>query len=183
MEPRRIVMKAVIISDGDSKTELSENLKAGIVSVLSDRGNQVQSVELEKDRVAPCLGCFRCATSHRGECVNKDAVGEIKKDLKRLGLTVFVTPVVFGQFSSTMKNAVDRGTGSHHWQMVIGYGTSIDEEERSTFIDLTAKHCGASDIVHPGMVERVDVVVTSSVEDNAVICDSLRRDPMLGGQG
>jgi hypothetical protein len=175
-------MNAVIISDGDSKTELSEHLKAGITRALSDHGNHVRSVELEKDRVAPCLGCFRCATSHPGKCVNKDAVGEIKKDLKQLDLTVFLTPVVFGQFSSTVKNAVDRGTGSHHWQIVIGYGSDIDHEERSTFVDLTAKHCGASDIVHPGMVARVDVLVTTSTEENAAICQSLRSDLMSGGR-
>ena len=174
-------MKAVIISDGDCKTELSENLKAGIARALSDSGNEVRSVELEKDRVAPCLGCFRCATTHRGDCVNKDAVREIKRDLATLGLTVYVTPVVFGQLSSTVKNALDRGTGSHRWQMVIGYGTDIDEEEKSTFIDLNAKHRGRADIVHPGMDARVDVVVTSSVNQNEAICEGLRRELTSGG--
>lgn len=176
-------MRAVIISDGDSKTELSEDLRTGIVGVLRDTGNDVRSVELEKDRVAPCLGCFRCATSHRGVCVNEDVVGDIRKDVKQIDLTVFVTPVVFGQFSSTVKNAVDRGAGSRNRQIVIGYGSDIDEEERSTFIDLIAKHCGAADIVHPGMVERVDVFVTSSAEENAAICEGLRTSYMSGGQG
>jgi hypothetical protein len=175
-------MRAVIISDRDSKTELSEDLKAGIVRVLSDSGHAVGLVELEKDRVAPCLGCFRCATSHRGECVNKDAVGEIKRDLQQLGLTVYLTPVVFGHFSSTVKNALDRGTGSHKWQIVIGHGTAIDDEERSTFIDLTAKHRGGRDVVHPGMDVRVDVHVTSSLEQNAAICESVRRDLLAGGR-
>jgi|WetSurMetagenome_2_1015567.scaffolds.fasta_scaffold07154_5 hypothetical protein len=175
-------MKAVIISDGDAKTELSENLKAGIVAALGAGGNDVRTVELEKDRVAPCLGCFRCATSHGAECTNKDAVSEIKRDAKRLDLTLFVTPVVFGHFSSTVKNAVDRGTFSRHWDVVIGYGSDVDEEERSTFLDLTAKHCGAADIVHPGMVDRVDVFVTTSAAESAEICDRLRQDLLAGAQ-
>lgn len=175
-------MRTVIISDSDSKTGLGDNLKAGIAKVLSDHGDQVQVAELEKDRVAPCLGCFRCATSHRGGCVNKDAVSEIKRDLQQLGLTVYLTPVVFGHFSSTVKNALDRGTGSHRWQIVIGHGTDIDDEERSTFIDLTAKHRGSADIVHPGMDVRVDVHVTSSLEQSAAICEGLRRDLMIGGR-
>jgi multimeric flavodoxin WrbA len=170
------LVKAVIISDSDSETELSENLKAGMVRVLTENGNQVQVIELEKDHVAPCLGCFLCATKHRGECVSKDAVGEIRRTVRQLGLTVYVTPVVFGHYSSTVKNAVDRGTGSREWQVVIGYGSDIDHEERSTFIDLTAKHRGAADIVHPGMDSKVDVYVTQSLEENAAICESLKRD-------
>ena len=175
-------MKAVIISDSDSKTELSKNLTAGIVSVLTENGNQVRSVELEKDRVAPCLGCFLCATKHRGECVSRDIVGQIRRDVQQLGLTVFVTPVLFGHFSSTLKNAVDRGTGSREWQIVIGYADEIDDEEKNTFLDLTAKHRGSADIVHPGMDSRVDVHVTQSLEENAAICESLGRDLSSGWQ-
>ncbi len=167
-------MKAVIISDGEARSELSESLKAGIVDALVAGGNEVCSVELERDTVAPCLGCFRCATSHPGECVNRDTVAELRKDARNTGLTVFVTPVVFGQASSAVKNAVDRGTGSHDWQMIVGYGGEVDEEERSTFIDLIAKHCGAADIVHPGMVGRVDVFVTSSAAENDEICAFVR---------
>jgi hypothetical protein len=175
-------MKAVIFSDSDSKTELSENLTAGIVRVLTENGDQVRSVELEKDRVAPCLGCFLCATRHRGECVSKDTVGEIRRDVQQLGLTVFVTPIVFGHFSSTVKNAVDRGTGSREWQVVIGYADDVDGEEKSTFLDLTAKHRGSADIVHPGMDAKVDVYVTQSLEENAAICESLKRDLSCGWQ-
>jgi NADPH-dependent FMN reductase len=174
-------MKAAIFSDRDAETGLSEDLQARIVRLLGENGDQLQVIELEKDRVAPCSGCFRCATKHPGECVTKDAVGEIRKDVKKLGLTVYVTPVVFGHFSSTVKNALDRGTGSREWQVVIGYGGDIDDEEKSTFIDLTAKHRGTADIVHPGMDAKVDVYVTQSAEENAAICESLRR-ALRGGR-
>jgi multimeric flavodoxin WrbA len=167
-------MKAVIISESGAETELSEKLKTDIITTLSNNGDEVESVELQKDRVAPCLGCFRCATTHRGDCVSRDAVREIKLGVKELGLTVYLTPVVFGHYSSTIKNAVDRGTGSHQWQMVIGYGAGLDDEERSTFIDLSAKHRGRADIVHPGMDARVDAYVTGSAEENAAICEDLR---------
>jgi hypothetical protein len=174
-------MNAVIFSDSDSKTGLSEDLQAGIVRLLSEDGDQPQVIELERDRVAPCLGCFLCATKHPGECVTKDAVGDIKKDVRKLGLTVYMTPVVFGHYSSAVKNAVDRGTGSRKWQVVIGYGSDIDDEEKSTFIDLTVKHRGRADIVHPGMDNKVDVYVTQSAEENAAICESLKRD-LRGGR-
>jgi hypothetical protein len=172
----RSAMKAVIFSDGDAKTGLSEDLRAGLVRVLTDAGSQVEAIELEKDSVAPCLGCFLCVTERRGACVHKDVVAEVKRDVLQLGLTVYLTPVVFGHFSSTVKNAVDRGTGSRAWQVVIGYGSDIDEEEKSTFIDLTAGHRGCADIVHPGMDAKVDVYVTQSPEENAAICERLKGD-------
>jgi multimeric flavodoxin WrbA len=175
-----MAMKAVIFSDGDDRTGLSEDLRAGIVAVLSADGNRVEVIELEKDRVAPCLGCFLCLTKHRGECVSKDAVAEVRRHVRQLDLTVYLTPVVFGHSSSTVKNAIDRGTGSHQWQVVVGYGSDIDDEEKSTFIDLTAKHRGRADIVHPGMDGKVDVYVTKSPEENAAICASLRRDLLCG---
>lgn len=172
--PGGTAMKAVVFSDGDARTALSEDLRAGIVRALIEAGCQVEAIELEKDYTAPCLGCFLCVTERRGACVHTDVVAEVKRDVLRYGLTVYLTPVVFGHFSSTVKNALDRGTGSREWQVVVGYGSDIDEEEESTFVDLTAEHRGAADIVHPGMDVQVDVYVTQSPEENATICERLR---------
>jgi hypothetical protein len=171
-------MKSVVFSDGDARTSLSEDLQAGIVRLLTEAGSQVEAIELEKDCVAPCLGCFRCMTERRGVCVHKDAVAEVRRNVLQLGLTVYLTPVVFGHFSSTVKNAVDRGTGSRAWQVVVGYGngSDIDEEEKSTFLDLTAAQRGGADIVHPGMDAKVDVYVTQSPEENVAICERLKGD-------
>ncbi len=174
-------MKAVIFSDGDARTGLSEDLEARIAGLLRDNGDQLQVIGLERGKVAPCRGCFLCATlKYRGGCVNGDVVGQAKKELPNTDLTVYITPVVFGHYSSAVKNAVDRGGGSRRWQVVIGYGSDIDEEERSTFIDLTARHCGAADIVHPGMVAKADVYVTQSREENATICARIREGLRLG---
>ena len=81
--------------------------------------------------------------------------------------------MLFGHFSSCIKNAIDRGAGSRNWQVIIGYGSDIDDEEKSTFIDLTAKHRGSKDVVHPGMDRQVDVFVTRSSEDSTAICEAL----------
>jgi multimeric flavodoxin WrbA len=168
-------MNALLILDKDSKTELSEDLKAKICRILKEKGHRIETVELGKNEVAPCLGldCFQCVTKHPGECVSKDAVYPIKKNIRKYDLALFLTPVLFGHFSSPVKNAIDRGAGSHNRQVIIGYGNNIDDEEKSTFIDLTAKHRGNADIVHPGMDRQVDVFVTRSVEENTTICEAL----------
>jgi hypothetical protein len=58
--------------------------------------------------------------------------------------------------------------------VIVGFGQDIDDEERSTFIDLTAKHRGKADIVHPGMDRQVDVFVSRSIEDNTRTCEALK---------
>lgn len=169
-------MNAILIMDKDSKMGLSEDLKAKILSILQEKRLQIETIELDKNDTLPCLGCLRCVTKHPGECVNKDTVNGIKRSIRKYGLTIFLTPILFGHFSSTIKNAVDRGTGSRNWQVIIGFGSDIDEEERSTFIDLTAKHRGSADVVHPGMDRQVDVFVTRSIEENTAICEVLKKD-------
>jgi hypothetical protein len=169
------MMNAFLVIDKDIKTVVSEDLKAKIYKLFDEKGYRIEMVELGKSEVSPCLGlsCMHCVTKHPEECISKDAVYPIKKNVWKYDLTVFLTPVLFGHFSSCIKNAMDRGAGSHSWQVIIGYGDHIDDEEKSTFIDLTAKHRGSKDIVHPGMDRQVDVFVTTSAEDNLAICKVL----------
>ena len=168
-------MNTLLILDKDSKTELSEDLRTEICRILTSKGHRIETAELEKNKVYPCLGldCFHCVTKHPMECISKDAVYPLKKNIREYDLAIFLTPVLFGHFSSCIKNALDRGAGSHRWQVIIGYGKDIDDEEKSTFIDLTAKHRGNKDVVHPGMDRQVDVYVTQSTEDNSAICESV----------
>lgn len=172
------LMEAILVTDRDGATGLSSDLKARLSALLHERGHRVEVVDLGRGDAAPCRGCLLCLTRHPGRCVAVDAVARIaaRLHLAREGaITVFITPVLFGHFSSVVKNAVDRGAGSRRLQVFIGYGGDIDEEEERTFIDLVAKHRGAADIVHPGMDREVLVFVTRSVEDNAAICESLGR--------
>lgn len=167
-------MNTLLVIDKDSQTDLAMDLKAKIRIALESKGHQIKLIELGRDEASPCLGCLLCLTRHPGECVNRDIVNEIKKNIQKYSLTIFVTPVLFGHFSSTIKNVMDRSGGSHNWQIIIGFGNDIDDDEKSTFIDLIAKHHGRADIIHPGMDKRVDVFVTRSTEDNSSICETLK---------
>jgi len=167
-------MNAIFLVDKDSKTELSEALKTRILEIVNEKGHNIEMVELGRGDSSPCLGCFSCLTKHPGECVNKDMLNEVKKNAQKYGMTIYMTPVIFGHFSSTIKNAIDKGTGSHNLQVIIGYGGDIDDEEESTFIDLAVKHRGSADIVHPGMDKQVDVYITRSIEDNTAICEAFK---------
>ncbi len=167
-------MNALLLLDKDSKIKLSEDLKVKVIQALEEDGHQVVVIELGKNDVTPCLGCLLCLTKHPGECVNKDIVNEVRKSAKKYSATFFLTPILFGHYSSTMASPINKGIGSHNLQVIIGYGEDIDHEEKSTFIDLTAKHRGKMDIVHPGMDRQVEVFVSESLEDNNAICETLK---------
>lgn len=168
-------MDILLILDKDSKTKVSEDFKANIVRILEEKGNRVDIFELGKNDVTQCLGCLLCLTKHPGECVTKDIVNEIRKNAKKYAATFYLTPVLFGHYSSTMASALNKGTGSHHWQIIIGFGEDTNDEEKGTFIDLTAKHRGQADVVHPGMDKRVDVFVSRSIEDNVEIYEAISK--------
>lgn len=160
-------MSALIISDKESRTNITEHFTTTLAMALEKMGKTVDVFELGKNDVFQCLGCLLCLTEHPAECVHKDIVNTIRKQVKKYSVTFYLTPILFGHYSSTIAAAINKGTGSHEWQVVIGFSEDVNDEERETFIDLIAKHRGESDIVHPGMDKRVDVFVCRSFEENS----------------
>ena len=168
-------MNTIFILDKDAETGLSEDLKERVLRMLKEKAHRIEVVELRRNDVTPCFGCLLCLTKHVGICVTKDKIVEIRNHSNRYDMTIFLTPVVFGHFGSTIKCAIDRGCGCQNLQVMIGYGDDIDDEERSTFIDLTLKHRGAADVVHPGFDKQVDAYLTTSFEDNDAICEAFKK--------
>lgn len=168
-------MNTILILDKDAKTGLSEDFKERILRILKEKAHWVEVVELGRNDVTPCFGCLLCLTKHVGICVTRDRIAEIRNNVNRYDMTIFLTPVIFGHFGSTVKCAIDRGCGSNNLQVMVGYGDHIDDEEKSTFIDLTRKHRGKADIVHPGFDKQVDVYLTTSSEDSEAICEAFKK--------
>ena len=171
-------LNILFILDGDARTDLSEDLRTKIAEIARAKQHGVGAIELRRNETPPCTGCLRCLTHHPGVCIFNESFARIIQQVPEYSVIVFLTPVLFGTFSSTMKNVIDRGgliIKNHKScrQIVIGYGEDATDEERSTFIDITAKHRGKADIVHPNLVESVDVYFTKSREDNERICQSL----------
>jgi len=173
---REHVVTAFLVADSDGMSALSVDLGRKLSALLSEKGYEVERIDLTRADAAPCRGCLLCLTKHPGRCVTQDAVGALALRIhheREPYICLTVSPVLFGHLASTIKNAMDRGVHSHHLQVVVGYGEDVDEEEESTFIDLIARHRGAADIVHPGMDREFLAYVTRSVQDNDAICDSL----------
>lgn len=168
-------MRALLVLDKDAKTKLMEDMKTKLFGLLATKGHTGHLLELGRKDVNPCLGCWLCMNQNDGKCIQKDILTELRCKNQEYGMTIFLMPVLFGHFTATMKSVMDRGIGSREVQVMIGFDGNMTDEEKSTFIDLTAKHRGKADIVHPGLDKEVVAYVTASLEDNDGICSAVSK--------
>ncbi|WP_425806151.1 NAD(P)H-dependent oxidoreductase [Desulfitobacterium sp. Sab5] len=154
-------MQAFIISDQEYQNEEFTRLHDLVSHYLSEKGMPVEETRIAKDDLAFCKGCFGCWVKKPGECVINDAMAQINQNFIKSDLTVYLCPVVFGQFSANIKNALDRwipnilpffeirpdGSTMHPArysvyprQLMIGYGKNLSPEDTGLFLDITAKH-------------------------------------------
>ena len=153
-------MKALIIGDKDNKTKASIDLYEKLRNLFTEKEYDLETIDIEKKDLASCIGCFGCWIKTPGECVINDRMSEINRKFMNSDVVIYLTPIIFGQFSANIKNAIDRwlpnvlpffekynGITKHPRRyekypngIIIGYSDDITEEEKSTFIDITKKH-------------------------------------------
>ncbi len=116
-------MKALILIG--SKTDDSESAKIHEIMLeeLKKLNWDVTSIDLEDKDIAYCLGCFGCWVQTPGECVIKDYEETIVRKMVHTDLIIYITPIVFGGYSSILKKALDRQISR-----VLPYFTKIDGE-------------------------------------------------------
>ena len=171
-------MNVLCVADPGPAIGIYPELKEKINGAVTRLSHQLEIIELERDAVLPCRGCFYCFTKHPGVCVNRDIVPELKQKAGHCGMLIILTPVLFGCFSSVIKNTIDRGLlgevglqKEYPIQFIIGYGTDSNDEEQSTFIDITRLHMGQMDIVHPEFKSiKIESFVVKQKADLGIIC-------------
>jgi len=116
-------MKALILIG--SKTDDSESAKIHeiILEELKKLNWDATSIVLEDKNIAYCTGCFGCWIQTPGECVIKDYEETIVKKMVHSDLIIYITPIVFGGYSSILKKALDRQISR-----ILPYFTKIDGE-------------------------------------------------------
>jgi multimeric flavodoxin WrbA len=135
-------MKIVCISDKGANSALSEDLWSKAPRLMEERQYIIQQIELNRDETSPCTGCLACWSPQTEHCTCTDRLGEMTRSKLDCDLVIYLSPATFGTFSSTVKNAVDRGEhlfkNKRRAQIVISYGEDLLDEERSTFIDFSS---------------------------------------------
>jgi len=153
--------KALLISDKEYPTKTYQALKDLIVKFLEDKGFETKLIDVGMDNLTFCMGCFGCWIKKPGECVINDLMTQINESFMNSDVVIYLNPIIFGQFSANIKNAIDRsipnmlpffetrpdGTTMHPSrydtfprQIMIGYGDMVSNEDKQLFIDITKKH-------------------------------------------
>lgn len=63
------------------------------------------------DKVRPCIGCEGCWVKLPGDCLIRDEVGLVARDLASTDEIIIITRCVYGSVSPFIKNVLDRMTG------------------------------------------------------------------------
>jgi multimeric flavodoxin WrbA len=116
-------MKATILNGALSGDDFVDAAGAALHDALWAAGWDVTTWTLRDEKVAYCLGCFECWTKTPGLCRIDDAGRDVAASLIGGDLTVYLTAVTFGGYSSALKGAVDRSIC-----LVSPFFTRIDGE-------------------------------------------------------
>ena len=143
----------MIILDGSTDTP---TVVRRIALTGQTLGAEVEHYVLADIPIAPCLGDFECWTKTPGLCRTHDAAQDIMQAIHDASLVVFLTPVVFGGYASSLKKLVDRmipltdsffheqaGVTRHQRRyerypamLFLGLADQPDSETRSLFAEL-----------------------------------------------
>ena len=109
-------------------------------------------VDLSRQNITPCTGCFGCWVKTPGRCVIRDDAVQIYPIIARSDRLIYVTHVQYGSYDIPMKTMLERAIPiqqafirlhhgeTHHVQrrvrekdaLIIAYG-AVSEEEQALF--------------------------------------------------
>lgn len=102
-------IKRALILNGELEAGLSLHSFAGAVeNVLRKRGIENKTVLLREKEISDCKGCFHCWIKTPGKCIIDDYSREITRLFVHVDLAIFLTPLIFGGYSSELKKGLDR---------------------------------------------------------------------------
>jgi multimeric flavodoxin WrbA len=101
-------MKVTILNGALAGDSFVDHVAAALKDSLQAEGWTVTHWTLRDEKIAYCLGCFKCWTKMPGLCRIDDAGRAVAASIIGSDLTVYLTPITFGGYSSELKKAVDR---------------------------------------------------------------------------
>lgn len=167
-------MKVFILSDGDYNTEIYNSLFTQVTDFFQKRNFEIREQSIQKGELHFCIGCYGCWTKKPGECVINDAMAQINRTFNESDVVVYLSPIIFGQFSPNIKNAIDRwlpnvlplfvkkpdGTTGHPPRypskpkvVVIGYGSAVSQEDAQLFTNIVKHRPGIEAFVYSNKTE------------------------------
>jgi multimeric flavodoxin WrbA len=116
-------VKAVIL-DGSHENDLTgQHVCRVLTAELRSRGWDIEHVQLCARKIGNCAGDFFCWIRNPGLCNVDDDNRDIAESIANSQLMVYLTPVTFGGYSSSLKKMVD-----HQIQNVLPFFAQVNRE-------------------------------------------------------
>ena len=146
-------MKTLILDGSQAGDRVGSFSAAALQAEIAKRGWSSEVVVLREKKIGNCMGDFLCWFKSPGKCHVADDQLEISRKFIESDLVIFLTPITFGGYSSTLKKMVDHmiqntlpffathGGEIHHLQryerypdvLTIGWQSEPDEQGASIF--------------------------------------------------
>ena len=100
----------VLILNGSARGQkgVTGRLIRSFVEGLTDGAAGVVVVDTASLNVSPCTACLSCMHKKLGECVIKDDMEDLYKEMKSTDILVLATPVYVDNMSAQLKKVMDR---------------------------------------------------------------------------
>jgi len=110
----------ILILDG---SQANDPKARKIVNALSNHLPNAETIVLREQKIGNCAGDFFCWVRNPGMCNTNDDNRIIAAKIIQSDLTVYLTPVTFGGYSSELKRMVD-----HQIQNILPFFAKVDGE-------------------------------------------------------
>lgn len=116
-------MKAILLDGSQNNDVMAELIYSGLSHELQSRGWQVERIRLCEQKIGNCAGDFFCWIRNPGVCNVNDDNRSIAETVVGSDLMIYLSPVTFGGYSSTLKRMVD-----HQIQNILPYFAQVEGE-------------------------------------------------------
>jgi multimeric flavodoxin WrbA len=171
-------MKAVILNGMEPGNDAVASVHDILVETLQHRNWEVEPIVLHDLDVRPCGGRFGCWLQSPGRCVLQDT-DEVAAAVAHSDLTVYLTPVTFGGYSSHLKKVLD-----HLITLILPFFRTVDGETHHV-----PRYRNRPNLLMLGVMPQHDdeceAVYTALAEGNAINMSAPRRAAgvIVNGQG
>jgi multimeric flavodoxin WrbA len=116
-------MKAILLDGSQANDNTGVRLRAALMAQLQAQGWEVEQFTLCDKKIGNCAGDFFCWIRSPGVCNVDDDNRVIAAAIIASDLMIYLTPVTFGGYSSTLKKMVD-----HQIQNISPFFTQVEGE-------------------------------------------------------
>lgn len=103
IEARRAVLLVGATTEGDAVRRSA----AAVSHYLTERGLEVQAINLSATRIASCNGSFDCWVKTPGVCRIRDANRQVAAEVIRSNFLILISRVRFGSFDAEVQGAME----------------------------------------------------------------------------